>query len=441
MAAWLVVLLAAGLPVELAPVVDAAKVDAPDLSIAAGRVGEPASFLRGADVARIPASNQKLLTAAAALRRLGRDYKFETTVARAPNGDLVVIGSGDPNLSGRWFGGDPKKVLLRLADDLAAHGVTRVDGDLVLDASRFDDVFVHPDWPADQLDRWYAAPVAGLVYNDSCWDVTVHPGARAGAAARVAVEPSFLAPDVANRCLTVASRDEHVVHIGRGTETELEVRGRVLASSAGVTESVPVRDPVAFFGEAFRAALAARGIPVSGVVRRGRVEGATPLVVYSSRLDRTLSVMLTRSQNLYAECVLKALGDGTFRGGAGAVAEALAAEGIPTEGLVVSDGSGLSRANRATARTFYGTLQAFADAPEFVGALAPGGDGTLERRFRDLGDRVRLKTGTLRGVSALSGYVTGREGGRYVLVVLANGGLENVRALQDALVARLARAP
>jgi D-alanyl-D-alanine carboxypeptidase/D-alanyl-D-alanine-endopeptidase (penicillin-binding protein 4) len=439
--AWLAALLLAGLPADLEPVLARAGVANASVSLAVGRVDEAPALARNLDVPRVPASNQKILTAAAALWGLGADHKFETVVARGPSGELVVIGSGDPNLSGRWFGGDPNAVLLALAGDVAARLQGRPATALVLDASRFDDVFVHPDWPQDQLDRWYAAPVAALAYNDACWDVTVLPGAEPGSPARVVVAPSLLAPVVANRCVTVSERARHLVHVGRGAEAEIEVRGGILASSAGVSESVPVRDPVAFFGEAFLAALRARGVEVAGPARRGRVEGAIPLVVYSSPLDRTLAVMLTRSQNFYAECVFKALGGGTFGGGAGAVAEALRARGVPTEGLAVADGSGLARSNRATARTLYETLRRLADEPVFVEALAAGGDGTLERRFRDLGPRVRLKTGTLRGVSALSGYVTGREGGRYVLVVLANGDLRGVRALQDELVLALARAP
>lgn len=441
MTPWLLALLLAGLPADLESVLARARVADGSVSVAVGRVGEAPALARNLDVARVPASNQKILTAAAALWKLGAGHKFETVVARGTSGELVVVGAGDPNLSGRWFGGDPNAVLLSLAGDVATRLEGRPVTELVLDASRFDDVLVHPDWPQDQLDRWYAAPVAALVYNDACWDVTVLPGAEVGAPARVVVAPSLFAPRVENGCVTVAERARHLVHVGRGAEAEIEVRGGILASSAGISESVPVRDPVAFFGEAFLAALRARGVEPRGAVRRGKVEGATPLVVYASPLDKTLAVMLTRSQNLYAECVLKALGDGTFGGGAGAVGEALRGRGVPTEGLAVADGSGLARSNRATARTLYDTLQRLADERAFVDGLAAGGEGTLERRFRDLGARVRLKTGTLRGVSALSGYVTGREGGRYVLVVLANGDLRGVRTLQDELVLALARAP
>jgi D-alanyl-D-alanine carboxypeptidase/D-alanyl-D-alanine-endopeptidase (penicillin-binding protein 4) len=149
--------------------------------------------------------------------------------------------------------------------------------------------------------------------------------------------------------------------------------------------------------------------------------------------------MLTNSQNLYAECLFKRLGEGSFASGGAALEAALVAMEVPTAGLVARDGSGLSRENLVSARTLYGALQALRDEPLLVEALAAGGDGTLRRRYRDLGPRVRAKTGTIRGVSTLSGYVTGREGDRYVFVILANGAsVARARRLQDLIVIALA---
>jgi D-alanyl-D-alanine carboxypeptidase/D-alanyl-D-alanine-endopeptidase (penicillin-binding protein 4) len=439
MAAWALILLLAA--PDLQAEVARSGVHTSGLSVVVGRAGDAPFFAIAPDTPRIPASNQKVMTAAAAVRRLGRDYRFETTFARGPHDELVVIGGGDPNLSGRFFDGDPNRVLRALAKDLAGKGIRSVNG-LVLDASRFDDVYVHPDWPGNQLDRWYCAPVGALVFNDSCWDVTVYPADRAGQRARVEVQPALLRPDLDNTCDTTGARGEHVVHVGRDRDDRLEVRGKIRLTSAGITGNVTVRDPVRFFGSAFRAALIAEGIGVKGRTTVGRVPGATPLLVFRSDLARTLRVMLNNSQNLYAECVFKLLGKGSFTSAGAAMLETLADMGIPTEGVLPQDGSGLARTNRVTARALYGALQAMRDEPVFVDALAQGGTGTLRRRYKSLGDRVRAKTGTIRGVSALSGYVTGRDGGRYVFVILANGkSVGRARALQDRVVLALAREP
>jgi D-alanyl-D-alanine carboxypeptidase/D-alanyl-D-alanine-endopeptidase (penicillin-binding protein 4) len=410
------------------------------LSVMVGRDGAAPLLAVAPDAARIPASNAKLLTAAAAVILLGEDFHFETTIGKTPDGALVVTGGGDPNLSGRFFDGDPARVLRLMARDVAAKGVREVT-ELVLDASRFDDEYVHAGWPLDQAERWYCAPVAALVYNDSCWDVTVYPRQRPGAAARVDVQPAILRASVANRCETVTA-GKHVVHVGRGGDTDLEVRGRILRTSAGVSSHVAVRDPVMFFGRGLAAALEAEGVRVAGSVRRGRAARQTRLVAYRSDLKRTLKVMLTNSQNLYAECTLKRLGAGSFASGAEAVLSALARMDVDPASVVVADGSGLARSNRVTARALYATLQAMRERPIFVEALAAGGEGTLRRRYKELAARVRAKTGTIRGVKSLSGYVTGRGGHRYVFVILANGrSARRARQLQDRVVRILAEAP
>ncbi len=444
MAAWVVasLLLLADLRGDLQQIVVRSGVEPERVGIAVGSLDAQPLYRHGAGVARIPASNQKLLTAAVAILKLGADFEFATRVGLTPEGHLVVVGDGDPNFSGRWFDGDPNVVLRRFARDVARRGVTEIKGDLVLDAGRFDDVWIHPDWPRDQLEKWYCAPVAALLYNDSCWDVTVRPGATPGALARVRVEPALAQPPLDNHCRTVDRSREHVVHVGRGREQGLVVRGGILAGSEGVAANVTVPDPVLFFGEAFHAALRAEGIEVRGRVRRGRGRKLKAEVVYRSPLERTLVSLLTNSQNLYAEALYKRAGDGTFAGSGRIVLEVLKSNGVPTEGLVVADGSGLARSNRVTAATLYAVLRLMAERELFVNALAAPGEGTLRKRLRDLEGGVRLKTGTLSGVTALSGYVTDRSGDRRIMVVLYNGPrTRKARLLQDAIARRLADEP
>jgi len=444
MAAWLVALalLATGDIVgEVEQAVRRGKVPRERVGIMVGRSGAPV-FLLAADRARIPASNQKILTAASALLSLGKDYRFETRVVKLPGGHLGVIGGGDPNLSGRFFDGDASTVLRHLARQVKEKGIDAVAGDLVLDASRFDNVTVHPGWPSDQLDRWYCAPVAALIYNDSCWDVTVQPGAEAGAIARVEWRPRLLQPRLQNRCATVTQRKSHVVHIGRTEKSDLLVRGGILASSAGIEKSVPVHEPVLFFGRAFRAALLAEGVKVAGEIRVGSAACGETLTVFRSGLARTIKVALTNSQNLYSECLFRIQGQGSFESAAQAVHKTLSAEGVSVAGLVVSDGSGLARANKVTPRTIFDVLTRMDENKLFVDGLANGGEGTLRRRFRALGERVRLKTGTLRGVSALSGYVTDAGGKVWIMVVLcATGDRGSAIRLQNSIVELLARQP
>ena len=434
MAAWaltLLLLCAPGLDEELERAVDTSRVKRSGLSLIVGEVGAlTPRYALAADTPRIPASNQKILTAAAALSKLGKDFRFRTVIAKHGD-DLYVVGDGDPNFSGRFFDGDPTTVLRRLAKDLKKQGVTSAKR-LVLDVSRFDRVTVHPDWPADQLDKWYCAPVAALVYNDSCWDVTVGPGVKPGGPALITIAPSLVQPRLENQCLT----GKGVINIMRH-EGGILVRG---ATNHEFTGHLTVRQPARFFGRAFRSALRAEGIPTGEIAFGSLPKDAEPAVVYRSTLKRTLPVLLAESQNLYAECLFKRIGDGTFPGGGKAVLAALKAMGVATNGVEPTDGSGLARTNRLTARALFQCLSRYKDEPVFVEALASGGTGTLRRRYRALGPRIRAKTGTIRGVTALSGYVTGPRGERYVFVILANGpSVKNARGLQDRIVGILSR--
>jgi D-alanyl-D-alanine carboxypeptidase/D-alanyl-D-alanine-endopeptidase (penicillin-binding protein 4) len=428
---WIVGLLLLA-PSGLSGAVDASRVSRSGLGIIVSEAGGPIILQIAPDTPRTPASNQKVLTAALALKHLGKDFEFRTVLARAANGALVVRGDGDPNFSGRFFDGDPNRVLRELARDLKKRGVDRIRNGIVLDATSFDDEWQHADWPRDQLERWYCAPVAALVFNDSCWDINVRPGPNAGDRANVEVQPSLLKPHLAIECPTVVVRSRHVVHIGR-IDGGFSVRGGILRGSTGISSHLTVKDPVMFFGNALRAALIAEGVPVEGTVRRGVDPDAKPLFVYKSSLERTLKVMLASSQNLYAECVFKRAGGGSFK---------KAAERLKEFGNVQArDGSGMSSRNRVAPSALHKILTDLRNEPTFVNALAIGGEGTLRKRYRSLGKRIQAKTGYIAGVSSLSGYVTSRANKRYVFVILCNGKAKaRARPLQDKIVSILAGA-
>ena len=132
------------------------------------------AFAFQADNPLMLASNTKLLTTAAALGVLGSEHVFETRVygrgAVADGqltGDLAVVGGGDPNISGRFHDGDSLAIFRGWADALAARGIRRVSGDLLLVNGMFAGPRIHPDWPRDQLTSWYEAPVDALSFNDN----------------------------------------------------------------------------------------------------------------------------------------------------------------------------------------------------------------------------------------------------------------------------------
>jgi len=417
-----------------------------------------------------PASNVKLATTAAALELLGADYRFVTRLGLVGR-DLVVIGAGDPNISGRFTGGRITAVFEAWARRLKARGITVIEGDLVGDDTLFDREYRHPTWPRAQLSSWYCAPVGALSLNDNCVDVWVRPGARVGRRAVVRLDPPGGHLTLVNRAVTIAGRRglppfpaalsrrpiAISAHRPAGTTT-ITVTGRLRLGSRPVRRYVTVRDPGLFFLASLRHVLGRHGITVKGRCLPASaptdMTAFRPLAEYTSTLERTIKVTNTRSQNFYAESLVKLVGvkssgaPGRFATGTAAVRRFLGRAGVGDATCVLADGSGLSRRNRLSAMHLTNLLRHMAGRP--TGALyrrslaTSGVDGGLRHRCAEapFRGRVHAKTGTLNGVSALSGYADTLDGRTLVFSILITRhrcSAAQARRLQDDLCRILVR--
>jgi D-alanyl-D-alanine carboxypeptidase/D-alanyl-D-alanine-endopeptidase (penicillin-binding protein 4) len=409
----------------------------------------------------IPASNVKLITTGAALALLGADFEFKTrlyargtvTEDQVLRGDLVVVAGGDPAISGREHKGRTTAVFDAWAAKIA-RSVRRVKGDLVIDDTIFDRVYVHPSWPEDQLIRWYCAPVSAFALNDNCIDVAVRPGARPGEPARVILDPPTGYVKVVNRCRTVASgRSRAVIHRLPGSDTTV-VSGKLTPGSKGATSPVAVHRPVRYAAAVLRERLARGGVRVDGRIvladKPCKVEAAALLASSSHSLTSCIRTANKRSQNFYAEMMLKTLGRrraarASFADGVKVVAGLLKKVGIPPGTYTMVDGSGMSRKNRFSALQLAVFLRYMALSPHaaaFARSLPESGvDGTLKRRLGKpaYAGKVRAKTGHLSGVSALSGYLEagGKKIAFSILVNGFRGGSGRADRLQDAVCRHL----
>ncbi len=403
------------------------------------------------DTLRTIASNTKLVTSAAALDRLGPGFFFETQVlvrgkigGDTLRGELAVIGGGDPNLSGRHYQGDSFAPFRPWAAALKRLGVTRLEGDLVLVDGLFDSELVHPDWPRDQLTRWYEAPVAALSFNDNCVLVKVSPDGQPGGPARVETLPPVPLFEVESSARTTArSREAGLAIDRREASNVLTVRGRIYQGSESVDKWVAVADPVAYFGAALRATLAEEEVEIAGEIRRSAAIDRDPgrtwyhLATHRSGLMPTLEVINKRSQNFFAESLLKLLGarfcgrgrprPGSWSSGVEAAAEFLAEVGLAPGDYQLADGSGMSRNNRFTPRQLTRLLSHMYFhrwGSEFLATLPYSGEHGLRWAERlaepPYRGRVLAKTGSLSGVSALSGYVRARSDKVYAFSILMN---------------------
>ena len=434
------------------------------VSITQVDTGKPVFRFRD-DAQMVIASNNKLITSAAALDRLGPDFEFETPfyirgeiVGGVLSGDLAIVGGGDPNISGRFYDGDSFAVFKTWAAAAKARGIRQVSGGLVLATGFFDDVLIHPDWPLRQLDRWYQAPVASLSYNDNCVLVKVLPGQ--GSSAAVRFEPPLPIFHLAGQVGVTANARQQSVMIGRRIEGDLDrqstyvVGGQIYRKAGKVDEWITVADPVGYFAAGLRQAFAEAGIAIAGPTTKVASlpgVGWEKVGAHRSPLQRTLEVLNKRSQNFYAESLIKLLG-ATF-GGAGSwpagvtvAKEFLAKVGIAEGTYTMVDGSGLSRGDRFTAAQLtrlLGHMFSHASSSQFTRTLPYSGEPDLrwERRLAQAPYKgnVLAKTGTLSDVSTLSGYAKAKSGKVYAFSILCNGTRSNARAMnaQDGILRAL----
>ncbi len=428
----------------------------------------------------VPASNTKLVVATTAAALLPPDFTVATSVyatgpvvADTVAGDLVLYGRGDPTFSDRCYGRDttraevcqhdPAAPLRQLAQQLRARGIRIVAGDLVGDGSYFEARQVHPAWENYDLGWWYAAPVSGLGFNDNAVNVTELPADSVGREPIVALLPDVGAFDLDNRAVTGPAGAERTFDLFRSADGLDYVATGLLPAGAPLrTEYAAVLDPDRYTALAFRKELLAAGISVRGATRSttdsfryAEARHGTPLAQVESRpLRDWLYPILDRSQNWFAEMLLKQLG--RQKGGAGSWSAGLAVERrflvdsveLDSTQFSLQDGSGLASENLVTPMVF-ARLLAFARRrpwfPAFAAALPEAGQpGSLQYRFAGTpaAGRVVAKTGTITGVNTLSGYVEGVGGRVLVFSVMVNNHAQEsavITAAIDSIVVELAR--
>ena len=419
-------------------------------------------YAREIDRLYTPASNLKLFTAASALHVLGPDFRFETTVAAGGPwardtlpGDVYLIGGGDPDLV--------TDDLAALADSVVAHGVRLVLGRVVPVADRFAGAEWGPGWMWDDGPYWYWPYTSALTLNDNSVTVRVTPGWEVGAPVSAILDPPTDYVRLTVDARTGAAGGEPALEVDRHWTPKanaIDVRGTLPLDAEPVSEVRTVEDPAAYAARVFTELLAERGVAVLDS-RPGSASALSPDPIPIARhLSDSLAVsvrnFLKVSDNLTGEQLVKAIGaqaagpPGDYANGLAAERRFLAAEvGIDTTSMVLADGSGVSRYNLVTARQVVGLLAYMAGredlAPAFFSALPIAGvDGTLHDRLRGTAAEraARAKTGSLSGVSALSGYVVTAGGEQLAFSMLMEffpGSAAPRRAVQDSIVATLAR--
>lgn len=453
-----------------------------------------------------PASNAKLYSVALALDRLGADYRIKTSLysAARPNatgtlkGDLLIYGRGDPVMTASLNDGDYFKPFEPLIQQLANAGVRRIEGDIVGDESYFATPPIGAGWEWDDLQEYYGAEVSALTINDNALDLFVKPAERVGAPCRVTTGPVTPFVTLMNRMQTAPKGTEARVVVYRPVgENVIYVSGRLPVDHKGYKGSVSVHNPAGLFTNLFKDALARRGITVTGRARTidWKYREVTPIdftrlielgFVESLPLKDIARETLKPSQNLYAQMLLLQAGaqqgqyatgqkldaqqNGDASGNPTARPQSLAATdpqltteqmgvqalnnflaevGVKKGDVLLEEGSGLSRKDIITPNATIALLTYMSRHrhAEFYQAGLPvaGVDGTLQNRMKGTAaaGNARAKTGSLRYVYTLSGYVTSAAGERLAFSIMLNNYYNtdqnsSPRADIDAIVVMLA---
>jgi len=423
-------------------------------------------YARNADSYFMPASCAKLFSTALALATLGPDYRVKTTVAStgAPNengvlnGDVVLIGRGDANLSNRKFPfekkdereGPPERVLAEFADAVVARGVKEITGDVIADDSLFQHEKFPSGWLADDILWSYGAAVSAVAVNDNTFPLEVRPGAREGESAQYAAGLAADFYQVENLVRTSARGSEDKLAVARDPGSRvLHLSGTIPLDAQPRRLTIAIEEPAEFAAALLKRLLAARGVTIDGQARARHVgdpapAGAPPQTVLAEHTSVALSdeVRLTNknSENLHAELLL--LVAAHEKAGAQNYEDALKfasgffkTAGIADGDVVLSDGSGLSRKDLVTPRAIVHLLRYASTQPwgEIYRSSLPvaGEDGTLSERMKNTAaaGHIFAKTGTIGHGNTLSGYATTVRGEHLVFSILGNN--NNLHA-QDA---------
>ena len=390
----------------------------------------------------IPASNMKIITSAAALKYLGPDYEFKTRVGLLGNA-LAVIGSGDPLLGDEKtdakYGREPGWIFKDIANALKAKGIGTIE-DIIVDSSVFDDEPVHPNWPAKDLNKWYACEVSGLNFNDNCVRISAK---NIGGRIEISLDPPTSFITFINKVEAI-SKGSGAVGTNRNRQpNHLTVFGQ--CRDAVGPFDVAIERPAAFFGYLLFEHLAKADIVVKGHLVEKTLDdysGFRPLVEYSTPLTDCLARCNKNSLGLAAESLLKKIAaqnnpdgkNGGWEKGRELICRYLAQLGLDNSQYYIDDGSGLSRQNELTA---YAITTVFLDiyrGPNwelYRDSLAVGGqDGTIEQYFKQQQyvERVRGKTGFISGVRSFSGICSTTEGD-VIFSILSNNTNGETRAV------------
>ncbi len=381
----------------------------------------------------IPASNMKIITTAAALKFLGPDYKYRTTIGLCDD-TLVVIGAGDPLFGDKdtdaKYGRKAGWIFEGIIAALKRRRIKNIN-DIIVDSGVFDDQRVHPDWPEKELNKPYACEISGLNFNGNCIDISAK---KIGKRVAVYIEPKTAFIKYTNKVTPISKGISTIGSFRKSRPNEIIIHGK--CKSVIGPYAVAIERPAAFFGFLLAEHLAKAGINTKGQLIEKAVADdckVTVLTEYTTSIADCLARCNKDSFGLAAEALVKTIAAnssitgkyGSWAVGRRIISQYLSGLGIDRNQFYIADGSGLSRQNELSA---YAITTVLSDVYKsgnwslYKASLAVGGvDGTVSEYFEELKYKGRIcgKTGYMTGVKSLSGVCSTADGD-YIFSILTN---------------------
>ena len=398
--------------------------------------GEREIFNLNATKLMVPASLTKIVTAGAVLNSFLLNQKFETSLyTTASNGNLCLKGGGDPSFVSEkmWY----------LVNEFKRTEQTTVTGDLIVDATRFDDEFFDVGRDSVRVDRAFDAPICATSFNWNSVNVFIRPGNKKGEPARVFLDPENEYLELENKTRTGnkgSSKSLSASRVKVGDHDKISVSGSIAEDAEEAVIYKSISTPNLWTGYHLKQFLKQRGINVAGKVRVGKCDPDAKKIatVQSKNLNEMISDMLKFSNNFVAEMLAKNLAaeinpntPATMKAGIEEIKKYLDGLEFKRSDYVLENVSGLTRDNKFTAKQLAKVLVSirndFLTFPEFLAGLPIAGiDGTLKNRLKNLSEEsvVRAKTGYLDGVVGLAGFVGRKNKPPLVFVFMFNGNYE-----------------
>ncbi|MEX6690504.1 D-alanyl-D-alanine carboxypeptidase/D-alanyl-D-alanine-endopeptidase [Danxiaibacter flavus] len=378
-----------------------------------------------------PASTQKVITSTAALSLLSENYQYSTEVfydgnieQGILNGSLHIVGHGDPTLgSWRFKGRKENDFIDTVIATLKAKGVKSVSGGIYCHNGDFETQTLPGGWIWDDIGNYYGAGIAALNWHENQYDLYLKPGKNVGdSVGIIKTQPALYNVHLTSEATTgsAGSGDNGFIYLPPYAN-EGFVRGTVPAGSSTFTISGSIPDPAMCLALFVAEQLRKNNIEVSGAAQvtksqsPGSSIGQKLLSYYSPSLDSIVYHFLQKSINLYGEALLKTMayikdGKGSTEKGIELLQQFWKERGIDKDALNILDGSGLSPQNRVSAKALVSVLQYAKDQSWFKSFYAG----------LPLYNNMKMKSGSIGGSRAFTGYHTSKQGTQYTFAIVIN---------------------